>query len=126
VGRQLRRKAGRRNVRGSQCAGARAGNRWREGGAGSIAADDWFLDLDPSTPTSIGSELRPVFLAVTTSSNGEVAANIHYRAQDEGTTGSVFVFALAQLDASGSLQAASATSLQPYLSGVLSPRGQSV
>ncbi|HUI99887.1 MAG TPA: hypothetical protein VLY46_06600 [Usitatibacter sp.] len=130
----------------------------RENGAGSIAGGDWFLDLDPATPTSISGDLLPVFLAVATNTAGQVAADIQYRQQDAGTSGSVFVFALApatlvkdargkaqrianargataddpvpcvlaQLDPSGTLQAASASSLQPYLSGVLSAAGQSV
>ena len=129
-----------------------------ENGAGTIAGNDWFLDLDPAAPTSIPLDLQPVFLAVATNTNGQVATDIHFRAQDEGASGSVFVFALApatqvndarksaqrityargapadtpvpcvlaQLDASGSLQAASASNLQPYLSGVLSAQGQSV
>jgi alpha-tubulin suppressor-like RCC1 family protein len=129
----------------------------RENGAGSIAKGDWFLALDAAASPAVPLDLLPVFLAVATSAGGDIAANIQYRAQDQGTSGSVFVFALApatmvngakgaqrimkarsvptddpvpcvlaQLDASGQLQGASASSLQPYLTGVLSAQGQSV
>lgn len=132
----------------------------RENGAGSLANNDWFLDLDPAIAKSIPPERRPVFLAVASGTNDQVVADIHYRAQDEGSSGSVYVFALApatlvkgvdaakraqaaplarhapkdapvpcvlaQLTASGELQAASASNLQAYLSGILSAQGQSV
>ena len=67
----------------------------REGGAGSIATNDWFLDLDPAVPTSIPVERTPVFLAFARGTNNDVAADIKYRAQDVGTSASTFVFALA-------------------------------
>ena len=66
-----------------------------ENGSGSIAANDWFLDLDPAVATSIPGDRRPVFLAVTSGVNAGLVADIQYRAQDQGTTGSVYVFALA-------------------------------
>ena len=74
-----------------------------------------------------------------------VQAQIQFRPQDVGTTGSVYVFALAsasqvkseakdapapcvlaQLNPSGQLISASASSLQPFVSGVLSAQGQAV
>ncbi len=90
-----------------------------------------------------------------------VAADIQYRPQDVGTSGSVYVFALApadlvrasatgasftvgktvstggakadsvacvlaQLNSSGQLQAVSSSSLQAYITGVLSAQGQTV
>lgn len=67
----------------------------REGGAGSIAANDWFLDLDPAAATTISPDRTPIFLAVTRAVSADVAADIRFRAQDVGTTSSVFVFALA-------------------------------
>ena len=66
-----------------------------EGGTGSLAGDDWFLDLDPTTPTSIPIELLPKFLAVTSGVGGAVVTNIQYRPDDVGTSGNVYVFALA-------------------------------
>jgi len=91
---------------------------------------------------------------------GRVDANIAFRPQDVGTTGNVYVFALApatrvsnastekaahlglmakvaekdtpvpcvlaQLNASGQLKAVSASSLQAYVTGVLSGQGQAV
>ena len=90
---------------------------------------------------------------------GNVAANLTFRPQDVGTTGSVYVFALApttlvanastekgahlgymtragekaavpcvlaQLNASGQLRAVSTSSLQAYVTGVLSGQGQAV
>ncbi len=67
----------------------------REDGAGTLAGDDWFLDLDPAIAKSVPENRRPVFLAVASGANDQVVADIHYRAQDEGTSGSVYVFALA-------------------------------
>ena len=130
-----------------------------EDGTGSIAGNDWFLDLDPAVATSIPADRRPVFLATASGVADQVVANIHYRPQDEGTSGSVYVFALApasvvqgaaaakaaraatqpaapkdgsaacvlaQLTSSGTLQAASASGLQPALTGILSAQGQAV
>ena len=115
----------------------------RENGAGSVAGNDWFLDLVPSIVTSIPADKVPVFLVVVSAANAIVSANIQYRAQDVGTSGSVYVFALvpatllkvakdgpapcvlAQLTPSG-LQQVSASNLQAYTSGVLSSQGQAV
>jgi alpha-tubulin suppressor-like RCC1 family protein len=66
-----------------------------ENGSGGIATNDWFLDLDPGTPTTIPIELLPKFLAVTSGVGGQVVANIHYRPDDVGSSGNVYVFALA-------------------------------
>jgi hypothetical protein len=108
----------------------------------------------------------PVFAMTVRSSidatSASTSANIQYRPQDVGTSGSVYVFAvapanlvksadddsapftigktvaadddkadplacvLAQLNASGQLQAVSASSLQAYVTGVLSSQGQAV
>jgi hypothetical protein len=67
----------------------------REGGGGSIAANNWFLDLNPALPKAIPGDKVPVFLLVAASSGGDFTANLQYRAQDVGTNGSVFVFARA-------------------------------
>ena len=67
----------------------------REGGAGSIAGNDWFLGLDPAAATQIAAEKVPTFLVVASSQANNVVADIRYRAQDVGTTASTFVFALA-------------------------------
>ncbi len=135
----------------------------RENGAGSVAANNWFLDLKPAVAKVIPAEKIPVFLAVTSVNANDVTAAIQYRAADIGSSGSVYVFALApvdkvmnlsaedirnhkgpvakgtktttaaplpcvlaQLTASGQLTAASAGSLQAYLTGVLSSQGASV
>jgi alpha-tubulin suppressor-like RCC1 family protein len=66
-----------------------------ENGTGSLAGNDWFLDLDPATPTTVPIELLPKFLAVTSGVGGQVVANIQYRPADVGTSGNVYVFALA-------------------------------
>jgi hypothetical protein len=67
----------------------------RENGAGSVAGNDWFLDLDPAVPTTIPADRVPSFLVVASASASTVTADIRYRAQDVGTTASTFVFALA-------------------------------
>src|SRR5262249_12555872 len=67
-----------------------------EGGTGTLAGNDWFLDLDPNTASTIPIELLPKFLAVTSGgTGGDVVANIKYRPDDVGTSGNVYVFALA-------------------------------
>jgi hypothetical protein len=134
----------------------------REGGAGSIAGNDWYLDLLPAVPGTIPAERTPVFLVVARPVNTDLQATVQFRAQDLGTTSSVFVFALApqgsvlaakdgdkplvvgkalardggketavacvlaQLNASGQLQAVSASSLQAFVTGVLTSQGQAV
>ncbi len=134
----------------------------REDGGGRLETNDWFLDLNPAIPKTIPPESIPVFLIVAATAAGEVTANLRFRGQDLGTTGSVFAFALApadivkaaadgsapfavgksvsrggskadgvacvlaQLNSSGQLQAVSASSLQAYITGVLSAQGQAV
>jgi alpha-tubulin suppressor-like RCC1 family protein len=130
----------------------------RENGAGAISTNDWFLDLNPAI-TKIASQ-APVFIVVTSGTGSNTTAQIEFRAQDIGTIGSTYVFALApasivksaaaeksahlghlvagaeadtpipcvlaQLNLTGQLQAVSASSLQAYVTGVLSAQGQSV
>ena len=67
----------------------------REDGAGSLEANDWFLDLNPAIAKTIAPDLIPVFLVVATNAAGEITANLRFRGQDVGTTSSVFAFALA-------------------------------
>jgi hypothetical protein len=125
----------------------------RENGAGSVATNDWYLDLDPAVATTIPPDKIPAFLLVASGSaagdTANVTADVRFRAQDVGSTGSVYVFALApagivrnssfaaqekdtvqcvlaQLNASGQLQAVSVSSLQAYVTGVLSGQGQAV
>ncbi len=134
----------------------------RDGGAGSVAGNDWYLDLNPAIAKTIPAEKIPVFLAVVSSTPNDLTASIRYRAADVGNSGSVFVFALApsslvknataeaasnhkgpvaraigkadaplpcvlaQLNASGQLTAATAGTMQAYLTGVLSSQGASV
>ncbi|MBL0140556.1 MAG: hypothetical protein IPP91_00380 [Betaproteobacteria bacterium] len=134
----------------------------RDDGTGSIEANNWFLDLNPAITKVIPSQKIPVFLLVASNAGGDVKANLQFRQQDQGTTGSVFVFAsapadvvrsakggeaplvvgrtvsrdgrkdaavacvLAQLTSTGQLQAVTASSLQAYVTGVLSAQGQAV
>ena len=131
----------------------------RENGAGSVAGNDWFLDLDPAVAKVIPPERTPVFLVTASGVNASVNAQIQFRAQDVGASASVYVFALApsnlvkgavrdtdrrlgflekgekddpvqcviaQLNASGQLQAVSTSSLQAYVTGVLTGQGQAV
>ena len=69
----------------------------REAGAGSVAGNDWFLDLVPAVPTQVAADDVPSFLVVASTAATRVVADIKYRAQDVGTTASTFVFALAPL-----------------------------
>jgi alpha-tubulin suppressor-like RCC1 family protein len=121
----------------------------REGGGGTVAANDWFLDLEPSISAAIPPDKVPVFLLVAAASGGDLTATVRYREQDVGREGRVFVFALAprdrvkrkargakddpspacilaQVDGSGQLAEQSVSTLQSYVSGVLSAQGQSV
>ena len=67
----------------------------RENGTGSIAANNWFLDLNPAVAKAIPAEKIPVFLAVATSAGNDITTAIKYRAADVGTNPNVYVFALA-------------------------------
>jgi alpha-tubulin suppressor-like RCC1 family protein len=120
----------------------------REDGAGSVAANDWFLHLEPSIAAAIPADKVPAFLLVAAAAGGDITASVRYRESDVGRAGNVYVFALvprglvkrareakdddaspcvlAQVDASGELAQRSASTLQPYVSGVLSAQGQSV
>ena len=66
-----------------------------EGGTGSVAGNDWFLDLLPAIPSQIPADDIPSFLVVASTVASKVVAEIRYRAQDVGTSASTFVFALA-------------------------------
>ena len=66
-----------------------------EGGTGSLAGNDWFLDLDPARPKDIPADRIPVFLVLASSAANGIVADIHYRPQDVGSSASTFVFALA-------------------------------
>ena len=52
----------------------------REGGTGSVAGNDWFLDLVPSVPTTIAADDVPTFLVVASTADTRVLADIRYRA----------------------------------------------
>ena len=67
----------------------------REGGAGSIAGSDWFLDLDPAVASTIPVDKVPVFLLAAKAAGADITADIRFRNEDIGKTASVFVFGLA-------------------------------
>ncbi len=138
----------------------------REGGGGSLAQGNWFLDLDTAASNADLAEWGPVFLASTsgdpTAAVVKVNTEIQFAEADVGRSGSVYIFALApsdivrqdkqggapfavgaavsrsgtkdssvacvlaQLNSSGQLQAVSSSSLQAYLTGVLSSQRQAV
>ena len=146
-------------------AGSSFGGSW-SGSSGSLYVDMGSFELDGSFRASFvtlpATRRAPIFEMTVTSSItptvSSATANIQYRPQDVGTTGSVYAFAvapqsmvkagieapfvvgqaksggkdtavacvLAQLNSSGQLQAVSASSLQAYVSGVLSSQGQAV
>ncbi len=70
----------------------------REGGAGRLEVDDWYLDLDPRVNGTIASPQAPHFAVVTKSQRDGIQADIRFRPEDAGRSGSVFVFALAPQD----------------------------
>ncbi len=82
-----------------------------ENGTGTVAANDWYLDLKPAIAKVIPADKIPAFLAVaTTTTANNVTANILYRAQDVGTTAKTYVFALAPANLVQSVSASSASS----------------
>ena len=66
-----------------------------EDGGGSVAGNDWFLDLAPAVATTIPPSKVPLFLVVTSGTTQSLTAAIQFRTQDVGSAGSVYVFALA-------------------------------
>ena len=127
-----------------------------EGGAGSIAGNDWFLDLDPARTKQIPPDKIPALLTVATGNTGgavsDVDASVKFRAQDIGNPIYVFGYVpaarvknasralaknasgakdggdcvLAQLTTSGVPQQVSASNLQGYVSNVTSTQGQAI
>ncbi len=81
-----------------------------ENGTGTVAGNDWFVDLNPSIAKTIPNDKIPAFLAVATSAANNVTANILYRAQDVGSTAKTYVFALAPANLVQSASAVSASS----------------
>jgi hypothetical protein len=71
----------------------------RERGEGTVAANNWFLDLVPALPTQIAADDVPNFLVVASTAANAVVADIRYRAQDVGSSASTFVFAMAPVTA---------------------------
>jgi len=67
----------------------------RENGAGSVVANNWFLDLNPAITKAIPTEKVPVFLAVATPVANDITANFQFRAADVGSNPNLYVFALA-------------------------------
>lgn len=118
----------------------------RENAAGSLATNDWYLDLDPAIVKAIPPDKVPAYL-VDTSGNAttalvQVTANVQFRAQDAGRPIYVYGYVpaalvkrdgskdgscvLSQIDASGLPQQASASGLQAYASNALGAQQQSV
>ena len=119
----------------------------REGAAGSLATNDWFLDLSPAIPKTIPADKIPSYL-VNTSGNAttaivDVTASVRFRSQDVGLPIYVFGYApaslvkravadkdgptclLVQLSSSGQLQQVSASNLS-VAGNVLSSQQQAV
>ena len=67
----------------------------REGGAGTLEANDWFLDLRPGAAKSIPAERVPAFQSTALRNEDVVDASVRARAGDRGKPGSYYVFALA-------------------------------
>ena len=117
-------------------------------GTGTVIASNDANDHTPVTFTANVNAPPPIFpMVVQSSINSQTAtasAQITFRPEDVGTSGSVFVFAyapaavvkgaakadasctFAQMSPSGQLVAISTSQLQAYLSGTLSAQGASV
>ena len=112
-------------------------------GAGTIAANNWYLDLNPGASKTIPGDRIPAFLALASGSAAseivDVLADVRFRAQDIGKSIHVFAYApsaivkstkdvpvcvLSQLTPSG-LQQASASNLQ-IIGNVASSQAQAV
>jgi alpha-tubulin suppressor-like RCC1 family protein len=118
------------------------------GGSGTLAGNNWYLDLIPESSGNIPSERVPNFLAVAAGSAStavvNVDASIQFRPTDVGNR--IFVFGyvpgtlggaaagskegtscvLAQIGSSGQVQQVSAGNLASYTSNVVSAQQQSV
>ncbi len=121
----------------------------RDGGAGTIATNDWFLDLDPASAESIPvTKIPPYLLAAQGNASTavvDVKASVQFRAQDAGHPIFVYGYApasvlkgaalrmkdsggcvLVQLNASGQPQQVSASQLGAYTNNVTSSASQTV
>lgn len=120
----------------------------RELGAGTVAGNDWYLDLKPEISKTIPPEKIPAFLLVatgkTTTSLVELTADVQFRAQDIGRPIYVFGYApaslvkhtasskddascvLVQTDTSGHLTRVSASGVIPFGNNVIGSRTQAV
>jgi hypothetical protein len=65
------------------------------GGAGTLATNDWFLDLDPAVAKRTPQEELPAFQIVSESFGANVNATLRARPADIGTVQNAYVFALA-------------------------------
>jgi hypothetical protein len=119
----------------------------RELAAGSLAGNDWFLNLGSGT-ASVPADRVPPFLVVTANAPGlkseaplSILADAQFRASDVGRPIYVFAYApssrtvakdgpescvLAQLNPANNLQQASASGLQAYVSNVTGAAHQAV
>ncbi len=136
------------NTAGQLGDGTKVGTR-RAAQAAVMSDGRTFLDLTPENP--LAADKLPPFAVVASGTGVDVTANLQVRAQDAGTLGSIYVFALvppsllaspgaversskdtplacvlAQLDATGVLQQVTASTLQAYVTGVLSAQSQAV
>ncbi|MFZ3321983.1 MAG: hypothetical protein WA190_06390 [Usitatibacter sp.] len=118
------------------------------GGTGSIAQNNWFLDLDPGYPKAFRPTDIPSFLANTTGNAAAavvtVTANVQFPAQAIGQPIYVYGYfpaslfpggalpkdsgncVLGQVSASGTPTPTSASNIQAYVSNVTSSQGQAV
>ncbi|HEX8952074.1 MAG TPA: hypothetical protein VF945_09540, partial [Polyangia bacterium] len=94
-----------------------------EDGTGSVAGNDWFLDLDPSIPTAIPADKVPVFLLVTQADASNVTAKLQFRPQDVGSQGEVYVFAVAPAAVVKDASAAKRVPGDPFAHYTLEARG---
>jgi hypothetical protein len=117
----------------------------REEGGGTVATNDWYLDLNPGVGKEILPERIPALLVVaagdTSASVVTIDATVRFRAQDLGKRIHVFAYApaslakrmkdssdcvLAQPTSSGDLHATTPDGLQPYVGNVQSAQGQAI
>ncbi len=88
----------------------------REGGAGNLTSNDWFLDLSPAADKTVPAALVPAFTLVAAASGTDqakfVSAGLNYKPGELGSAGSVFLTAMIPPGSLGALATPALATLQ--------------